>query len=152
MGNSAAVLQLKNNRAYFRFSVGFWSTGGAKLSYTVGEKIYCATAVQLLLASVGGVAAGVTAVLLLAMSNKLRLAVSSVGVLSLLPFVLFASFLLLSVLQWLPFRLLPWKLRAAGKEKPRKPRLENFIIAVPELCFLLAAVVMIFLVSQWRLA
>ena len=152
MENPAAVLQLKNNRAYFRFPVSFWSIGGAKLSYTVGEKTYCATAVQLLLASVGGVAAGVAAAVLLVMSIKLRLAISSVGALSLLPFALLASFLLLSVLQWLPFRLLPWKLRAEGKEKPRKPRLEKFIIAVPELCFLLATAVMIFFASQWRLA
>lgn len=129
MDVSPEILHVKDGKPYFPVSFSYFSV--SDFTHCVcGEEVYTATPAQWLLSTVGMVLAAVIGAFLCIGALRLRRAVSNIGVLSLFPFAIFAMIPLAGVLQWLPFRLLPWKRCPAGTNISRKQKLGRFLQTV----------------------
>lgn len=127
MDVSPEILRMKNGRPYFPVSFSYFSFSDIT-PCVCGEEVYTATTAQWLLSTVGTSLAAAIGAFLCFGAIRLQLAVSHIGVLSLVPFAIFALVPLTGVLRWLPFRLLPWKRCPAGTNVFRKQKQGRFLL------------------------
>lgn len=127
MDVSPEILRMKNGKPYFPVSFSYFSFSDMT-PCVCGEEVYTAPPAQWLLSTVGTLLAAAIGAVLCFGAIRLRLAISHIGVLSLVPLAIFALVPLTGVLRWLPFRLLPWKRCPAGTNVSCKQKQGRFLL------------------------